>query len=89
MTRMLLSLFVSSTALVVGLASSWVQSENHARAKHLDEMMRDGDLERAGNEGLYALLRKLQFDFERGHLDPEAVADEDAEASADLAGVTE
>ncbi len=86
MTRVLLSLFVSLTALAVGLASSWMQSENHELGKRLDAMMREGDLERAGNEGLAAVLMRLRFGFDRDQLDRE---EPDDERPDDLAEVTE
>lgn len=69
MTRLLLSLFVSSTALAVGLATSWQQSENHARAKSLDETVRACHLVRAGNEALAAQLMQRRFEFDRDRLD--------------------
>ncbi|MCA8981418.1 MAG: hypothetical protein H6831_10805 [Planctomycetes bacterium] len=75
MTRLLLSLFVSSTALAVGLATTWVQSGNHARGQALDSMKREGDLIRAGNEGLTARLMQEQFLFDQDDLVPEAETD--------------
>lgn len=71
MTRLLLSLFVSSTALAVGLATTWIQSSNHERGKQLDAIMRAGDLMRAGNEGLTARLMEKQFEFDRDQLGPQ------------------
>lgn len=90
MTRVLLSLFVSLTALAVGLASSWMQSENHELGKRLDAMMRDGDLERAGNEGLAAEVMALRFGFDLDQLDGEEHDPESRdERPDDLAEVTE
>jgi len=68
MTRLLLSLFVSSTALAVGLATTWVQSGNHAHGQALDALKREGDLIRAGNEGLAARVMQMQFEFDRDQL---------------------
>ncbi len=64
MTRLLLSLYVSPPALAVGLATTWVQSGNHARGQALDALKREGDLIRAGNEGLAAQMMQLQFEFD-------------------------
>lgn len=75
MTRLLLSLFVSSTALAVGLATTWIQSGNHARGQALDAQKREGDLIRAGNEGLTARLMQKQFEFDQDGLGREAEPD--------------
>jgi hypothetical protein len=68
-------LFVSSTALAVGLATTCIQSENHHRGAELDAIKREGDLMRAGNEWLMALLMQRQFEFDCDHAEPERPTD--------------
>ena len=86
MTRLLLGLFVSSTALAVGLSVACCQSGNHACAKRLDTLLRECDLLRAGNEGLAARLMQQQFEFDRDQLRREQA---EQAGLAVAAGVTE
>lgn len=43
MTRLVLSLSVSSAVLFVGLTTTWVQSSNFAHAAELHQLQRDSD----------------------------------------------
>ena len=65
MTRPVLSFFLCSLALAMGLGTAWVQCWNHARADELDRTKRREDLLVAGNEELEAAILARLYALER------------------------
>ncbi len=63
MTRLVLSLSVSSAVLIVGLFAAWVQSRNFARAAELDRMQREGDWYLRRSTGLRVQVEAMEFDL--------------------------
>lgn len=61
MTRLVLSLSVSSAVLVVGLLAAFVQSRNFARAAELDRLQRESDWYVRRTTGLRARTQRMEF----------------------------
>jgi hypothetical protein len=62
--RTILSVVLSGACLAVGLWTTQIRAENHARAAHLDWIKRRCDLIEASNEGI-----EYSISIERGKLE--------------------
>lgn len=63
MTRAVLSFLVCALTLAFGLASASVQSRNHQRAAHLDELKRECDRLEAEIQSLEAETMRQRYEL--------------------------